>query len=338
MSRECLRPGAYRASNNRDRRRRTDRLIHVKLGFSAGSENIWVLDYGVTLGDPREPMAWKVLANAISAPRQGQLPVSCVSVDAGYLTNVVMAECKARLWVPTVGRSGGNMAIARRMAPSGLCTVGKDRVNDLWSARLATHKVRFPTSITLSDMTEMCASQSLVSRAGQLRWVRQSADHYWDAAALEPALTVLPDADSDSPRAARARRAVRRLERLRIVIMARGPLPALTGAGSAGLLVAAPMLRLIPVFAVFQAAIVASPVAIGSGSNPRPMVKQGSRIGEPENRARRSDSNFGKTLSRSDSFSLLVDLLKREFARLQLLERLWILLRRSSSRPGRSED
>ena len=34
------------------------RLVHVVLGFDAGSAEVWVLDYGVTLGDPTEDDVW----------------------------------------------------------------------------------------------------------------------------------------------------------------------------------------------------------------------------------------------------------------------------------------
>ena len=69
-----------------------DRLVYVVLGFSPDNLDCWVLDYGVFLGDPREDSVWETLAAKLSRPFGG-LPPSVVSVDAGFLTSTVQAQC-----------------------------------------------------------------------------------------------------------------------------------------------------------------------------------------------------------------------------------------------------
>ena len=83
-----------------------DRLVHVVLGFTAGNREVAVLDFGSTLGDPRDAEPWAALASALGQPFGG-LPVSVVSVDAGFLTSDVRRNCsRRRWWIPTVGRAG----------------------------------------------------------------------------------------------------------------------------------------------------------------------------------------------------------------------------------------
>ena len=60
-----------------------DRLVYAVLGFAAGNEGVAVLDHGVVLGDPLEDDVWHALASTLGQPHGG-LPVSAVSVDAGF--------------------------------------------------------------------------------------------------------------------------------------------------------------------------------------------------------------------------------------------------------------
>ena len=84
----------------------SDRLVHVVLGFDAGSANVWVLDYGSTLGDPTEDDVWSTLTASLGRSFAG-MPVSCVSVDAGFHTGDVRKQCaRRRWWIPVVSRSG----------------------------------------------------------------------------------------------------------------------------------------------------------------------------------------------------------------------------------------
>ena len=83
-----------------------DRLVYVVLGFNSDNYDSWVLDHGVILGDVREDQVWTTLAAKLSRPFGG-LPVSICSVDCGFLTSTVIAQCaKRRWWIPTVGRAG----------------------------------------------------------------------------------------------------------------------------------------------------------------------------------------------------------------------------------------
>ena len=92
----------------------SDRLVYTVLGFSPSNIDTWVLDYGIMLGDPREDEVWARLAAKLSRPFGG-LPPSVVSVDAGYLTSTVQAQCaRRRWWLPTVGRAGAGKPIAKR--------------------------------------------------------------------------------------------------------------------------------------------------------------------------------------------------------------------------------
>ena len=68
-----------------------DRLVHVVLGFTAGNQELALLDYGVTLGDPSADDVWQALASNLARPFAG-LSVSVVSVDAGFQTSGVSAR------------------------------------------------------------------------------------------------------------------------------------------------------------------------------------------------------------------------------------------------------
>ena len=163
-----------------------DRLVYVVLGFAPDNLDCWALAYGVVLGDPREDLLWQTLAAKLSQPFGG-LPVSVVSVDAGYLTSTVLAQCsKRRWWVPTVGRAGAGKPIARRLGPTGIATLGKDDANSWWSGRVETGNVHFPRSISRTELTEIAASEVLTAEGGALRWrpVDGIQNHLWDSAIL----------------------------------------------------------------------------------------------------------------------------------------------------------
>ena len=163
-----------------------DRLVYVVLGFGPDNVDCWVLGFGVELGDAREDEVWVNLAAKLARPFGG-LPPSIVSVDAGYLTSDVQSQCsKRRWWIPTVGRAGSGKPIARRLGPSGIATVGKDNSNSWWSGRVEAGAVHLPRTILRTEISEMCASEVLVSEGGALRWrpVDGIQNHYWDSAIL----------------------------------------------------------------------------------------------------------------------------------------------------------
>ena len=164
----------------------SDRLVFVVLGFNSGNVDTWVLDHGVILGDVREDQVWETMSAKLARPFGG-LPPSVVSVDCGYLTSSVQAQCaKRRWWIPAVGRAGSAKPIARRLGPSGIATVGKDNSNSWWSGRVEAGAVHLPRTILRTDIAEMCASEVLTAEGGSLRWKKVDglANHLWDAAIL----------------------------------------------------------------------------------------------------------------------------------------------------------
>ena len=161
-----------------------DRVVYVVLGFNSDNYDSWVLSFGVVLGDPREDAVWETLAAKLSQPFGG-LPPSVVSVDCGYLTSSVQAQCaKRRWWVPCVGRSGAGKPIAKRIGTTGICTIGKDDTSAWWSGRIESGNVHLPRHITRNEITEMCASEVLTAEGGGLRWrkIEGVPNHLWDAA------------------------------------------------------------------------------------------------------------------------------------------------------------
>ena len=144
----------------------------------------WVLAHGVFLGDPREDSVWETLAAKLARPHGG-LPPSVTSVDAGYLTATVQAQCsRRRWWLPTVGRSGAGKPLAKRPGATGVCTIGKDDASAWWSGRIESGNVHLPRHITRNEIGELCASEVLTAEGGSLRWKKVDglANHYWDAA------------------------------------------------------------------------------------------------------------------------------------------------------------
>ena len=92
-----------------------DRLVHVVLGFDAGSAEVWVLDYGVTLGDPTEDDVWAALTSSLGRSFAG-LPVSCVSVDAGFSTGDVRKQCNpAPLVVELIRLCGAPRTVRKKI-------------------------------------------------------------------------------------------------------------------------------------------------------------------------------------------------------------------------------
>ena len=163
-----------------------DRLVHVVLGFDAGSASVWVLDYGVTLGDPTEDDVWAALTSSLGRAFAG-MPVSVVSVDAGFHTAHVRKQCsRRRWWVPVVSRSGEGKPIARSMGAQGVTTAGKDDTCAWWSGRIAAGRVHLPREITRSEIAEMCAAEALTVDRGKLRWkpIEGRQNHMFDAAGL----------------------------------------------------------------------------------------------------------------------------------------------------------
>lgn len=163
-----------------------DRLVWAVLGFTPRNQAAAVIDYGAVLGDPAEDEPWAALASALATPAAG-LPVTAVSVDAGFLTSAVRKQCDARRWwLPTVGRAGEGRPIARRPGPTGILTLGKNDASAWWSGRVGAGHVRLPERITRPEIAELCAAEALTAERGRLVWrpVEGRANHLWDAALL----------------------------------------------------------------------------------------------------------------------------------------------------------
>ena len=129
---------------------------------------------------------WAALASGLGRPFAG-LPVSVVSVDAGFLTSDVRRQCaNRRWWLPVVGRAGEGKPIAKRAGPSGILTMGKDDTAGWWAARVNADRVHFPTNIKRQELAELAAAEALTAEGGSLRWrpVEGRANHFWDAACL----------------------------------------------------------------------------------------------------------------------------------------------------------
>ena len=156
------------------------------LGFNSDNYDSWVLGFGVLLGDPREDAVWETLAAKLARPFGG-LPPSVVSVDAGFLTSSVQAQCaRRRWWIPTVGRAGAGKPIARGIGPSGLAVCGKDDGSAWWAGRVETGDVHFPRTILRTELAEIAASEVLTAEVDLFDGVRSMAfeNHLWDAAIL----------------------------------------------------------------------------------------------------------------------------------------------------------
>ena len=162
-----------------------DRLVFVVLGFAAANAQAVVLDVGDVLGDPHDDEPWAVLDSRLRQHRG--LPVSVVSVDAGFLTSEVRRQCgKRRWWVPTVGRAGEGKPIAKRIGSSGIAVLGKDDASAWWAARVQAGDVYLPATISRPEIGELCAAEALTVDGGKLSWkpIEGRANHRWDAALL----------------------------------------------------------------------------------------------------------------------------------------------------------
>ena len=164
-----------------------DRLVYVVLGFDAGNRAVVVLDYGTVQGAPEDDEPWQVLASTLARPFGG-LAVTCVSVDAGFSTARVRRQCEQRRWyLPVVGRAGEGRPLARRVGPSGICTMGADDASAFWSGRVGSGRVALPETIDRPTIRELCASEALTSEGGRLAWRpvdAHGANHLWDGAKL----------------------------------------------------------------------------------------------------------------------------------------------------------
>lgn len=165
----------------------TDRLIFAVLGFDAANAHVQVINFGVVLGDPRDDAVWIDLADTLDTHR-APLPLSVVSVDAGFLTSVVKSQCaRRRWWVATVGRSGSARAIASTVGKSGLAVLGKDDAASWWSGRIDAGRVQLPATISRRETAELLAAECLTAVAGgALRWrpIEGRPNHLWDACLL----------------------------------------------------------------------------------------------------------------------------------------------------------
>ena len=165
----------------------TDRLVYVVCGFTAQNAIVQVVHFGVVLGDPRDD---HVSGDSIAADldtHRTPIPVSVVSVDAGYLTATVKSQCaRHRWWIPTVGRAGTGQAIARPIGQSGLAVLGKDDAAAWWTGRIDADRVKTPQAISRKEIGELLAAEALTAEAGALRWrqIEQRENHYWDSALL----------------------------------------------------------------------------------------------------------------------------------------------------------
>ena len=164
----------------------SDRLVYCVCGFTAQNAIVQVVHFGVVLGDPRDDAVWNSIAADLDTSRT-PIPVSVVSVDAGYLTATVKAQCaRRRWWIPTVGRAGTGQAIARQIGKSGLAVLGKDDAASWWTGRVDADRVKTPQTISRKEIGELLAAEALTAEGGALRWrqIEGRANHLFDAALL----------------------------------------------------------------------------------------------------------------------------------------------------------
>ena len=163
-----------------------DRLVYVILAFDAQNAHVQVAHFGVVLGDPRDDLSWDTLAAELDTHR-APLPVSVVSVDAGYLTSNVRDQCaRRRWWIPVVGRAGSGQPIAKVIGASGIAVLGKDDCASWWTGRIDADRVQLPRTITRRETGELLAAEALTAEGGALRWrpIEGRPNHLWDAALL----------------------------------------------------------------------------------------------------------------------------------------------------------
>ena len=164
----------------------TDRLVYVVLGFTAQNAIAQVVHFGVVVGDPRDDHVWDTLTAELDTHRT-PIPVSVVSVDSGFLTATVKAQCgRRRWWIPTIGRAGTGQAIARQIGKSGLAVLGKDDCASWWTGRIDADRVKTPQTISRKELSELCAAEALTAVGGAVRWrqIEGRPNHLWDAALL----------------------------------------------------------------------------------------------------------------------------------------------------------
>ena len=163
-----------------------DRLVYVILGFTTANENIQVVTFGVVPGDPRDDAVWNTISAEFDTHR-APLPVSVVSVDAGYLTSNVKTQCaRRRWWIPVVGRAGTGQPIAKVIGASGIAVLGQDDCASWWAGRVEAGRVQTPQTISRKEIGELLAAECLTAVGGALRWrpIDGRQNHSWDAALL----------------------------------------------------------------------------------------------------------------------------------------------------------
>ena len=163
-----------------------DRLVYVILGFTAQNAIVQVVHFGVALGDPRDDLVWDTLAAELDTHRT-PLPISVVSLDAGFLTSTVKAQCaRRRWWVPTVGRAGTGQPIAKVIGASGIAVLGKDNSASWLVGRIDADRVKTPQTISRKEIGELLAAEALSAEGGALRWrqIEGRPNHLWDSALL----------------------------------------------------------------------------------------------------------------------------------------------------------
>ena len=117
--------------------------------------------FGIVIGDPRDDARMGPRSRRNSTRTATPLPVSVVSVDAGYLTAAVKTQCaRRRWWIPTVGRAGSGQPIARVIGKSGLAVVGKDDAAAWWTGRIDAGRVQVPRTITRREIGELLAAEA----------------------------------------------------------------------------------------------------------------------------------------------------------------------------------
>ena len=164
----------------------TDRLVYVILAFTAQNAIVQVAHFGTVIGDPRDDAVWTALTDELDTHRT-PLPISVVSVDAGFLTSTVKEQCaRRRWWIPTIGRAGTGQPIARVIGASGLAVLGKDDCASYWTGRIEADRVKTPQTISRKEIGELLAAEALTAEGGALRWrqIEGRANHLFDAALL----------------------------------------------------------------------------------------------------------------------------------------------------------
>jgi phage terminase large subunit GpA-like protein len=206
-----------------------NRLVYVVRGWGAGSTS-WLLRHGEIYGDTDQQSVWADLAGLMEmAWGERELRIYGMLVDSGYRPDVVYDF--ALRFPKRVFPSKGHQTLAKPVSPSKveldarrnpmkrggieLMHVNTHHFKDFVHTRIRTplgERGAFYLPIDATDdYCEQLVSESKVVKAnGKVLWVRNGANHYFDAEVLAAAAAYMANvhhipaprpADADAPQA-----------------------------------------------------------------------------------------------------------------------------------------